>query len=148
MADAYRLLEGGDSVMSTFDKVAAELGDGPKYARRSDFTKYHGYADGENIGTFDTITEAFDAGAKTTEKVFDEVGCRAADSAYREHQARIVQTWMDRLKAENKDISDEVFSLVYADAYERGHSCGHNEVELYLEEGLDLARKIIATVKP
>jgi hypothetical protein len=132
--------------MSIFDQVKAELGDGPAYVRRTDFTKYHGYANGKNIGTFDTKGEAIEAGAKTTEKVIDEDGFEVARDAYQAHQAKIMQIWKDRLRADNDDISNEVFDLVYDKAYDDGHSSGMSEVELQLDEGLDLARKILATV--
>lgn len=130
-----------------YDAVKAELGEGPAYASRNDFTSYHGYAGGRVIGKFDTKTAAIDAGAATTEKTFDDEGFMAARAAYQAHQTKVQEAWIARLKAENPDISDEVFNLVYAEAYERGHSAGYGEVELYLDDGLDLARKIIATVK-
>jgi hypothetical protein len=133
--------------MSIYDTVKAEIGDGPSYAARSDYTKYFGYAGGKSLGQFDSIADANKAGAKSTEKTFDEEGYRAADKAYRDHQGAIQTEWYNRVRAEYPEVNDAVFSAAYSLAYDRGHSSGYGEVELYISDYVEFAVKVIEASK-
>lgn len=128
--------------MTLYDEIKAKHGDGPKWASRSDHTSYYGYAGGKTLGTFDTVQAAKDAGAVSTEKVFDEAAFKAAQAAHTAHQNMITSEWCDEMKNDS-GLSDEVFALVYAMAYERAHSAGYNEVELYVDVYTDFATSII-----
>ena len=133
--------------MSIYDDIKAEMGDAPKYPSKSDFTRVFGYAAGKPIGDFSSKSEAVAAGAKSTETVVDEAGFKAARDAFGEHNAAISKAWYAAVRAEHPEVSDEVFAKVHAMAYERGHSSGYGEVEIYIDEYVDFANDIIAASK-
>lgn len=133
--------------MSIYETVKDELGSGPPYASRPSFTKHYGYAKGESLGLFATIDDAKTAGATTTEKHFDTDAFDAARFAYATHQQAIMDEWMKRLRAEYPEVNAAVFDLAYSLAYDRGHSAGYGEVELYLSDYIDFAVQVIAKSK-
>lgn len=130
--------------MSIYDQVVADMGIGPKYTSRKDYTKYFGYAAGNVIGKFDSTDEAKKAGAATTEKVFDKDAYDAANDAYRAHNTNIMQEWTRRLKVEHSEVNEATFNILYAAAYDDSHSYGLHEVEQKLGDYVELANKIIA----
>lgn len=56
---------------------------------------------------------------------------------------RITEIWMQKLRKEYRHLNDATFNLIYAEAYERGHSCGYSEVRSYLDDYDTLATNII-----
>ncbi len=128
--------------MTIYDEIKAKHGDGPAYPNRNDFTSYFGYAGGKPLGAFPTKDAAIKAGAAVTEKTFDEASYRAASDAYTAHQTAIGSDWQAALFADSP-LNEATFKIVMAKAWEDGHSAGHGEVEIYLDELTVFAQKII-----
>jgi hypothetical protein len=133
--------------MSLYDTVRAEYNDAPPYAQRDAFTSYFGYAGGVSLGSFPTIADATSAGAKSTEKVFDAAGFKAAQDALADYNKMVNADYMTRLRVQHPEVNDAVFDLAYAYAWDRSHSYGNNEVEIILDDVIDLAVKVIAAAK-
>ncbi len=132
--------------MSIYETVKAEFGPAPAYPRKPDFTTVYGYAKGQTLGSFPDAAAATKAGAVTTEKVVDDAGFEAASVAYRDFNSRVIAEWQSRMKFD-LGLTDEVFNVIYAEAYDRGHSAGYSEVELEVNNLADFAAKIIAASK-
>ena len=116
--------------MSIYAKIETKYADTkPTYPNRNDFTKFHAYGAGKVIGTFNTEKEAKEAGASTTEKVFDEDGFRAANETYRAWSAKVSEEYGRELRKEYSTFNDKTFDILYRMAYEDGHSAGYDEVE-------------------
>lgn len=129
---------------SHYDDAKEAIGPGPKMPCKGEFTVYFGYAKGTTIGSFSSKDEAMAAGATTTERSFDQEGYDAAVKAYRDHNTLIMDEWIARMRAEHSDLNDEVFNITYGMAYENGHSSGLHEVELYVDDFAEFAKKVIA----
>lgn len=66
--------------------------------------------------------------------------------AYNEAKGKLEEQYMDHLRA-NSSLNPATFSIVYANAYDRGHSDGYSEVESIFHDMEDLAERIIAANK-
>lgn len=130
--------------MSTYDNVKAEMGDGPAYPNKADFTTYFGYKAGNPLGTFPDRDAAVKAGAVTIEKNFDKDGYEVARTAYRNHEKMMGDEWRRSVRAEYPEVNDKVFELAMAKAWSDGHAYGHGEVELHLADEIEFALKVIA----
>jgi hypothetical protein len=130
--------------MSTYEEVKAELGDGPPYVRRSDFNRVFGYSKGAYLGEFRTVEEAFAEGATATEAVCDEDAYKLAHESYATHLKKVYDEWRRRVRSQYVDVNDAVFEIIFAKAWEDGHSAGYGEVELYVDDYVDFATGIIA----
>jgi hypothetical protein len=133
--------------MNIHQEVTEKHGPGPGYPNKRNFIKYYGYRKGENLGLFDSVSEAEKAGALTTEKHTDDEGFQAKKKEFQDHQNKILSEWMERLREHHSEVSSAVFDACYAKAYEEGHSNGYYEVELKLHHEVEFAEKIIRISK-
>lgn len=60
---------------------------------------------------------------------------------YYEDQEKVVNFWISEMKKEF-DVSDKIFDICYAEAYDRGHSYGYDEVYNYMIDVVAFAEKI------
>ena len=128
---------------SIYEKVKARFGAGPSYPNRAEYKSVIGYKAGETLGVFPDIAAAKGAGAAVTERSFDDAGFRAEKAIWENHQNMIVSTWYEEVRNEYPEVNDALFSVIYNKAYDRGHSCGYSEVELYIYEYVEFAKDII-----
>jgi hypothetical protein len=129
---------------SIYDAVTTEAQPAPAYVRRADYKKWYGYRGGENLGLFDSVSDAKAAGAVSTEEKFDQAGFDAAQAVYSAWSTKVGEEYSRRLRAEYPELNDAVYAIVYGQAWEDGHSAGHSEVENYMIGYADMAQRIIA----
>lgn len=65
-------------------------------------------------------------------------------SEYNKIESEAYRTYETDMREENRDLSDEIYSLAYSEAYERGHSAGYDEVCYYVRYFCDLFRRVIS----
>jgi len=133
--------------MSIYSDVKDEFGDAPAHPSREKFITYYGYASGKPLGEFTSKKQAEEAGAKSTEKRFDDEGYKAAKAAHDEHNRAVMDEWMKRLRAEHSEVNETIFDKAYALAHDRGHGSGHAEVEYHLADYVEFAVAVIAASK-
>lgn len=63
--------------------------------------------------------------------------------AYRDKKIALEQVWRNKLREEHSNLNDATFELVYAMAYERGHSSGYYEIRNYMDDLDTFATNII-----
>jgi hypothetical protein len=104
------------------------------------------YKNGESK-QFDS-SDAAKAFSKNTEKVCtNQAEFDASWKAYREVAQQAVDAWYADLREEYSELTDKQFSLCYNEAYDRGHSAGHDEVRSYLYDIVDFAKELLKTVE-
>ena len=109
--------------------------------------KYFAYKDGKVIGEFDSEKEA-----KQFANIVEKVLINKAEAKQHAEQvsninSQIYDIWYTALREEYSDLSDDQFNICYDMAYDRGHSCGHDEVANYMIDVHEWAVKLIQTVK-
>ena len=68
-------------------------------------------------------------------------------SEYHKIELEAYKTYEIDMREENRDLSDEIYSLAYSEAYEKGHSAGYDEVYYYVSSFCDLFRRVIGLSK-
>jgi hypothetical protein len=66
----------------------------------------------------------------------------------REIEDAAFDVWYSELKAQYNYLPARVFELCYAEAYDRGHSSGYDEVANCMSDAAEFAIKILGSVKP
>lgn len=128
------------------DQVVAEDGGAHSYPSRSKHVTHYLTHKGQLVDS-STDPETLKGRPGVVEKVTDEDAFKAAELAYRNQQRRINDLWKAELRAEYMDLNDETFEVVYAAAYERGHSTGMDEVAELMEDVHEFAMKLIRASK-
>ena len=137
--------------MKTFQECCNEIG----YDRRTKFPdpvyKYFSY-EGGNAIEIDKI--AFENGKilrKNAEKV-EKVETHESKKIREEYRKEIsdkvataTELWEVALREEYGYMQNDLFSLCYAEAYERGHSCGMDEVASYMSSVVYFANRVLET---
>ena len=78
---------------------------------------------------------------------------QASKDAYQEWNTRVQDIWLNALKEDfqcNDRVwtkKDKIFELLYNRAYERGHSCGYDEVSNYFDEEVEHANELFKLLK-
>jgi hypothetical protein len=107
--------------------------------------KYFAYKNGE-VKEFNTIKEA-QLFSKNVEKSVNTENELKRDTWYKirsEQISHVDAVWFKELKEEYKNsLSDEVFKLCYAEAYEKGHSSGYDEVACCMSDYVDFALNVL-----
>lgn len=106
---------------------------------KSDFTTVYGYANGQFIGEFNNKATAKEAGAKATEKVFDQEGYENAKQAYNQAEENFDTEWKNALRSDHSELSDYVFNVLFAIAWRESHSYGYEAVERTLNDYVEIA---------
>ena len=58
--------------------------------------------------------------------------------------SKAVKLFVDNLREEHRHLSDEVYDVCYAEAWDRGHSAGYDEVASELCSAVNFAERILA----
>lgn len=100
--------------------------------------------DAADIRAMQAQRDALDAQIKAAEEAAKReklVLARAAEEAASEaHYAKM----FDEIGQPLAGLNEEQHGIVYAEAWEQGHSSGYGEVEMYYGEFAEMARKLLA----
>lgn len=108
------------------------------------------YKNGEVV--YRSLLSREDAEKRGNTKVVEKVCVNKADiDAWDEVQKqttyRAETKWYEDLLEEYSFLNLTVFNLCYAEAYDRGHSSGHDEIANCMDNMADFAEKILAASK-
>lgn len=106
--------------------------------------KYAAYKDGR-AEVFDDVVAAKQF-SKNYEKIVDFESGLAYDTWWANYKAMdqaAATIWKNELRNEHPQFNDAVFELIYARAYETGHSAGYDEVANEFDIAADFVADII-----
>lgn len=108
------------------------------------------YKNGEVV--YRSLLSREDAEKHGNTKVVEKICANKADiDAWDEVQERAVfraeTKWYEDLREEYSELNSTIFNLCYAEADDRGHSSGYDEVANYMIDIACFAEKIIAASK-
>lgn len=119
----------------------------PDYSSKPE-SKYvwYAYKNGRLVYTSDESRA--DAELKGCTKLVEKViqngeEISAWEQLYREASSKASDLWHADLREEYSSLNDAVFNLCYEQAWDRGHSAGHDEVAYYMQNAVSFAEKII-----
>ena len=107
---------------------------------------WHAYKNGSLVYTSEVSHEDAEKQGKTKliERILqNEEEINAWNTLYKEASNKAFDLWYADLREEYSDLNNEVFNLCYDQAWERGHSAGHDDVESYMQDVVSFAEKII-----
>lgn len=120
----------------------------PDYSSKPE-SKYvwHAYKNGRPVYTSEVsrADAELNGASKVVEKVLqnkDEID--AWETLYKETSARAFDLWYADLREEYSSLNADIFNMCYEQAWERGHSSGHDEVEGYMYDIVCFAEKVLA----
>jgi flagellar biosynthesis/type III secretory pathway protein FliH len=131
--------------MRRFDEVCREVGydrrsSGPEVAERWD-----AYKNGE-VKFFETEKDA-----RNFSSMVEELNLASARKKFRDQQAALeriaVEMFKQELRAEYSEFTDDQYAIIYAKAYEDGHSNGYDEVAYAMSELADFANALLKTTR-
>lgn len=131
--------------MRRFDEICREVGydrraTGPDVAER-----WAAYKDGE-VKFFGTRAEAY-----AHSKMVEELDLAAARRKFRDQQRELeriaVEYFKRELRAEYPEFTNDQYAIIYAKAYEDGHSNGYDDVAYEVSELADFAKALLRTVR-
>ena len=119
----------------------------PTYCSKPE-SKYvwHAYKSGRLVYTSEEsrADAELKGNTKIVEKVLqNEEEINAWITLYKEASNKAFDLWYADLREEYSGLNNEVFNLCYDQAWERGHSAGHDDVESYMQDVVSFAEKII-----
>lgn len=119
----------------------------PDYSSKPE-SKYvwHAYKNGSLVYTSEVSREDAEEQGKTkiVEKVLqNEEEINAWKLLYKEASNKAFDLWYADLREEYSGLNSEVFALCYDQAWDRGHSAGHDDVVSYMQDIVIFAEKII-----
>ena len=130
------------------EKAISELGEAgppvqPVYV-------WFAYKEGKFLG--DSTISREDAEKKYDTKVVEKVMINTEDVNHhwthaRHIEQRASEIWRDAMRNEYGELNDKVFNLCMAQAYDRGHSSGHDEVAMHMDEIVDFVHKVLEAVE-
>lgn len=108
------------------------------------------YKNGEVV--YRSLLSQEDAEKRGNTKVVEKVCVNKADidawdEVRQQTECRAETKWYEDLREEYSFLNSTVFSLCYAEAYDRGHSSGYDEVANYMIDIVYFAEKILAASK-
>ena len=112
--------------MISYANACAQVGYSPNATRPAAQYLYYAYKAGQAVA-FKDRDQALEF-SKNVERVAannDETTFRATQ---RELEKKAAKLWYDELRAEYAHFSKRQFELVYAKAYEDGHSAGYDDI--------------------
>lgn len=107
---------------------------------------WHAYKNGSLVYTSEVsrADAELNGNTKTIEKVLqNEEEINAWITLYKEASNNAFDLWYADLREEYSGLNSEVFDLCYDQAWDRGHSAGHDEVASYMQDIVRFAEKII-----
>ena len=119
----------------------------PDYSSKPE-SKYvwHAYKNGRLVYTSEVSREHAElrGNTKIVEKVLqNEEEINAWNQLYKEASNKAFELWYADLREEYSYLNDAVFSLCYEQAWDRGHSSGHDEVASYMQDDVRFAEEVI-----
>ena len=120
---------------------------------REDFMTFYAYKKGKCVAEEKSRDAAIESAklagidGVTIEKDVDGAAYAVAMKLYNDYVSAISKEWYDEVREDHSYLNDETFKLVYDKAYSDGHSCGHDEVQLYIDDIAEFAQKIIEANK-
>ena len=131
--------------MRKFDEICKEVG----YDRRANFPvvaeRWAAYKNGE-VKFFSVKSEAL---AFST--MVEELDGAAARRKFRDQQRELeriaVEYFKRELRAEYPEFTNDQYAIIYAKAYEDGHSNGYDDVAYEVSELADFAKALLRTVR-
>lgn len=107
---------------------------------------WHAYKNGRLVYTSEVsrADAELNGNTKTVEKVLqNEEEISAWKQLHKEASNKAFGLWYADLREEHSGLNDAVFNLCYEQAWDRGHSAGHDEVASYMQDAVSFAEKII-----
>lgn len=119
----------------------------PAYSSKPE-SKYvwHAYKKGRLVYTSETSRADAElmGDTKLVEKVLlNKEEISAWEQLYKVASNKAFDLWSADLRKEYSHLNDAVFNLCHDQAWERGHSAGHDEVASYMQDAVSFAEKII-----
>ena len=112
--------------------------------------KWVAYKNGEVCGTsaFSREDAEMKFNTKLVEKIIvNKEAIENFNKAWGVCHSRAVQMWHNDLLAEYSEFSNEMFSVMFSEAYDRGHCGGYDEVAVVMKSVVEYTNKIIQLVK-
>jgi len=125
--------------MIKFDDVCREVGYDRNRERPEPVYEYYGYKGGE-ARCFETKKEALAFSKNVETVVKNKADIDRVNIEQRELERKASVRWREYLREEYSDLSDAQFGVVYAKAWDRCHSAGHDEVYYYFDELVDFCQ--------
>ena len=97
--------------------------------------------------TFSNINDAKKYSQLVESVVVNKAEIDAAKQAFAEWSEKVFDYWFKELRSEYSDLSEDVFSLCWNHAYDRGHAYGYDEVAGVMVDVADFASDILKTVQ-
>lgn len=127
-----------------FYKECEEMvGEKPEYPTKE--YGYRAYKNGE-CKVFNTKTEADDFSKLVERFVVNEEEYNKKLKEYHAFGTKVRLVWLAKLK-EEFDLPDEIFDICYAEANDRGHSSGYDEVANCMYDVVEFYEKIMKVIK-
>lgn len=133
--------------MKSYSKYLADA-NVPSYSSRP-APKYvwHAYKEGNLVYTSEVSQSDAElhGASKVVEKVLenkDEIS--AWEENYKDRMQLADSLWIADLREEYSGLNEEIFNMCYDQAWERGHSCGHDEVAGYMSDIVYFVQKVLA----
>ena len=120
----------------------------PDYSSKPE-SKYvwHAYKNGRPVYTSEVsrADAELNGNTKIVEKVLrNKEEIDAWNTLYKETSTRAFDLWYADLREEYSSLNEEIFNMCYDQAWERGHSSGHDEVEMYMSDIVYFVQKVLA----
>jgi hypothetical protein len=100
--------------------------------------------DADDIRAMQTQRDALDAQIKAAKEAARREKLELARAARKAEAEAHYARMLDEIGRPDAGLNEAQHGIVYAVAYEQGHSSGYNEVEMYYGEFAEMARKLLA----
>lgn len=126
----------------TITKALDKIGKCPAH-----IVEYYVYNAGTLVATYTDYETATNKAKELKGVMQDFISNRTELDAYKVNRSAIIAEiqgqFLSELRAEYSDLDDVTFNLVYAYAYEDGHSAGYDEVAIYVGKYAEFANKVL-----
>lgn len=113
--------------MISYANACAQVGYNPNATRPTPQYLYYAYKDGQAV-VFYERERALEYSRNVERAVVNADEIATFRATQREVERKAAELWYNELRAEYAHFSKRQFELVYAKAYEEGHSAGYDEV--------------------
>ena len=119
--------------MITFQNACEQVGYDRSAERPQTVYKYYAYKDGK-AHEFATRREAHAFSNLVELAVANKDEIQAFQDKQTEAETTAAELWLKELRADYPELTDKQFGVIYAKAYEDGHSAGYDEVGLHFQD--------------
>lgn len=124
--------------MISYTQCEEMIGEKPPYPEKN--WKWRAYKNGE-CQVFETVKEASAFSTLVEKFTINDEEFKKQKEEYYAYENKVNELWLRELKKEF-DLPEKIFNVCYAEAYERGHSAGYNEVACCMYDIVDFYEKI------